>query len=167
MPNPVMNAFDAQGFDTTPKGSSRFGAHVARIGKPLGLGKLGCNFLVVEPGKRAFPFHNHLGCDELFIIVEGTGTYRFDEDEHEVGPGDCCAAPRGGPDKAHQLINTGTTDLKYYAISSMSDPEVVEYPDSGKFAALAISPGPDFMQAHLRFIGRVEDSMGYFEGEEL
>jgi uncharacterized cupin superfamily protein len=38
---------------------------------------LGAMFVTVAPGKRAFPFHNHLGNDEMFVILEGEGTFRF------------------------------------------------------------------------------------------
>jgi hypothetical protein len=56
----------------------------------------------------------------------GSGVYRFGDER--------LAAPRGGPDSAHQLTTIGEGDLKYLAISNMADPDVVEYPDSDKFA---------------------------------
>ena len=162
----VVNAFEEQGFENIPAGSSKFGSTIAPIGQKLGLDGLGCMVVTVQPGRRAFPFHNHLGNDEMFVILLGNGTYRYGNAEHPVKAGDVCAAPRGGSDTAHQLINTGKEELKYLGISTMRDPEVVEYPDSGKFAALAIKPGPDFMRAHLRYIGRVENSLGYYDGED-
>jgi uncharacterized cupin superfamily protein len=97
----------------------------------------------------------------------GEGTYRIGGAEHDVKAGDVCAAPRGGPETAHQLVNTGTGALRYVGISTRNDPDVVEYPDSGKFAALAIAPGASFMDAHLKFVGRAENSGDYWEGEDL
>ncbi len=166
MSGPVYNLFEAEAFQIGPPDSDRIGASMAPMADKLENFGIGCRYITVEPGKRAFPFHNHLGNDELFIILEGNGTYRFGADEYVVKPGDACPAPRGGPDTAHQLINTGTKPLKYLAISTKNDPEVVEYPDSGKFAAIAVHPGPNFFNAHLRFIGRVADSIDYFDGEE-
>ena len=163
----VVSIEDTAGFDMSPNGSERFGAVVAQIGSLLELEGLGCNYIYVEPGKRAFPFHSHLGNDEMFVILEGEGTYRIGKQEHPVRAGDVCGAPRGGPDTAHQLINTGKDRLRYLAISTRRDPEIVEYPDSNKFAALAIKPGPDFMNAHLRYIGRLESSLAYYDGEKL
>ena len=64
------------------QGSDKFGATVAPVGRGLGLQGLGCMYVQVEPGKRAFPFHNHLGNDEMFVILEGEGTYRFGADEY-------------------------------------------------------------------------------------
>jgi len=163
---PVININDAQSYSNRPGESEKFGAMIAPIGNALGMRGLGAMYVTVEPGSRAFPFHNHLGNDEMFVILEGTGSYRFGNQEFVVRAGDVCAAPRGGPETAHQLINTGDKPLKYIGISTSNDPEVVEYPDSGKFAALAVAPGPDFMNAHLKYVGRVENSLGYWDGED-
>lgn len=163
----VVSIGNVGGYDTTPEGSKRLGATVSMVGQELGLEGIGCNYICVEPGKRAFPFHSHLGNDEMFVIIEGEGTYRIGDQEHPIRTGDLCAAPRGGPDTAHQIVNTGSGKLRYLAISTKRDPDIVEYPDSNKFAAIAVKPGPSFMKAHLRYIGRVENSLGYYDGEKL
>lgn len=165
MTRPVVTLHDLDAFPMQGGDGSVFSARVAQVGKMLGFGGLGAMFVTVEPGKRAFPFHNHLGNDEMFVILEGSGTYRIGGEEHPVRAGDVCAAPRGGPDGAHQLINTGETVLKYLGISTKNDPDIVEYPDSGKYAALAIAPGQDFMSAHLKVVGRADESLDYWEGE--
>lgn len=168
MTSPVFSTKDQKGFPMAPEaGSDNFGCEVTPIGQQIGLRGLGMMLTQVEPGKRAFPFHNHLGNDEAFVILEGEGTYRLGEGEFPVTAGDVCGAPRGGPETAHQLINTGDSTLKYIGISTMRDPEVVEYPDSKKFSAIAVKPGKDFMSAHLKFVGRVEDGKDYWDGEEV
>ncbi len=167
MTDPVINIHQQQTHEFAPENSSRFGANMARMTSALGLEGIGCKFVTVQPGKRAYPFHNHLANDELFVILEGSGTYRLGDQEYSLAADDLCAAPRGGPDTAHQIINTGDAPLRYLAISTRNDPEIVEYPDSDKFAAIAIGSGSGFVDAHLRFIGRKENSMDYFEGEEL
>ncbi len=167
MQNPVVSIGAIDGFDMTRGDSQRFGAVVKQVSPLLGLVGLGCMHVTVQPGRRAFPFHNHLGNDEMFVILSGSGTYRFGNDEHPVASGDVCGAPKGGPDKAHQLINTGDEPLTYLGISTNNDPDVVEYPDSGKFAAFAIKPGTNFKKAHLKYIGRKENSLDYFDGETL
>ena len=146
-------------------GEARYGAAIRPLSPKLGLSGLGAMEVELPPGKRAFPAHNHLGNDELFIILEGEGTFRIGDREHPVRAGDVCAAPRGGPDTAHQLINTGEGVMRYIGVSTQNDPDIVEYPDSGKFAALAVAPGKDFLNAHLRHVGRREDCRGYWEGE--
>ena len=163
----VVNIEKVEGFQRIPEGSKRFGATIAPIADRVGLSGLGCMLLTVEPGRRAFPYHNHVGNDEMFVILEGQGTFRLGESEIPVEAGDVCGAPRGGQDTAHQLVNTGNVPLKYLAISTRNDPDVVEYPESGKFAAIAIFPGSDFMSAHLRFVGRLSSQVDYFDGEDL
>lgn len=149
-----------------PEGSETFAARLSRIGPLIGLSRLGCMLTVVPPGKRAFPYHNHHGAEELFVILEGRGTYRIGAERIEVAAGDVCGAPAGDRATAHQLINTGAEPLKYLAISTQADPEVVEYPDSGKYAAIAVGAGRSFFEAHVRAIGRAEDGLDYWDGEE-
>lgn len=48
------------------------------------------------------------------------------------------------------------------AISSKSDVEICEYPDSGKFLAKSDQGG----SGHFRFVGKMEDTREYFEGED-
>ena len=163
----VINIKTVEGFQRVPEGSKKFGAKIAPIADRVGLSGLGCMLLTVEPGRRAFPYHNHVGNDEMFVILEGQGTYRLGKSEFPVKSGDICGAPRGGRDAAHQLINTGDAPLKYLAISTRNDPDVVEYPDSGKFAAIAVFPGSDFMNAHLKFVGRTSSQVDYFDGEDM
>ena len=67
---------------------------------------------------------------------------------------------------AHQMINTGTLELKYLAISTMLSPEIAEYPDSGKFGVLAeYSAGPDGQPRGFRFVGRDTLSLDYWDRE--
>lgn len=48
----------------------------------------------------------------------------------------------GGPETAHQIVNTSNAELKYLAVSTRLSPEVCDYPDSEKFGVYAemISP---------------------------
>lgn len=142
-----------------------FKAKIASFGPLIGSTGMGCMLHVVEPGDKAFPFHNHHQIDELFVILEGEGTYRFGSGRYPVRAGDVCAAPTGGPDKAHQLINTGKVTLKYLGISTKADTEVVEYPDSGKFAAISRFDWANPSAGGVRYVGRAENSLDYFEGE--
>nr|WP_319513035.1 cupin domain-containing protein [uncultured Cohaesibacter sp.] len=143
----------------------QFQSRLGRIGSLIGLEKLGLMLTVVEPGMKAYPFHAHAANDEAFIILEGEGTYRFGDKTYPVKEGDVLAAPAGGADVAHQIINTGTVTLKYIGISTKVEPEIVEYPDSGKFAAVARVRGESFLSAEFKHIGRVTDTYDYWDGE--
>jgi len=163
---PVVHIHDLPTDHVGPKGSDTFGATLAEVGEALGTKNIGAMYVQVDPGKRAFPFHNHLANDEMFIILEGTGTYRFGEHTFDIKAGDICHAPKGGKDTAHQIINTGQTTLRYLGLSTLQDPEVVEYPDSDKFSVLGIHPGEDYHTRYFGHIGRRSDVYEYWDGED-
>ncbi len=167
MTKQVVGLAEVASFDSTPRDLQGSGAQVAPVGQLPGLQGIGCRYIGVEPGKRAYPFHNHLGNDELFLILEGSGTYLYGESDMTISAGDLCAASRGGPATAHQIISSSSRLLKYLAISTKRDPDICEYPDSDKFAAIAVRPGKDVMSAHMRFVGRMDSAVSYFDGEDL
>ena len=133
------------------------------FGALLGLKDLGIGYSEVPPGKACCPFHNHHVEEELFIILEGSGEYRSGERRVPVRKGDVLGAPAGGPDTAHQIINTGKEALKYLSISTNAPTEICEYPDSGKF--LAKSRPEIGSKANFRFLGRESASADYWDGE--
>ena len=161
---PVINIADVPLRDGG-NGTS-FKARVGSFGHIIGSTGIGAMLHVVEPGQKAFPFHVHHQIHELFVILEGEGTYRFGSERFPIRAGDVCAAPTGGADKAHQIINTGTSTLKYLGLSTKAETEVVEYPDSRKFAALSRFDWSDPSAGGIRYVGRAENSLNYFDGEE-
>ena len=113
----------------------KFEWNSARIGPKVGAKQLGYSYDVIPPGKRGCPFHSHRAQEEMFFIVKGTGTLRYGAETRKVRAGDVICCPVGGPDTAHQLVNDSAEDLCFLSISTMTDPEVCEYPDSGKIIA--------------------------------
>jgi len=166
MTEPVVRIADESPVDFAPSNAGRFGAKVRALGKKLGTAGLGCKHIELAPGKRAFPYHNHLGNDEIFVILAGRGTYRYGSGEHPIQAGDVCGAPRGGTETAHQIINSGAEPLAYLAVSTLQDPDICEYPDSRKFAAFAKGQGRDFASAYFRYVGREDTALDYFDGED-
>ncbi len=132
------------------------GAVMGFVGPIIGAQKLGYNVTVLPPGKRAFPLHNHHVNEEMFFILEGSGEIRIGPERYPVKKGDFIACPPGGPETAHQMINTSSEELRYLAVSTKLSPEVAEYPDSGKFGVLT---------EKMRFLGRVSESLNYWDGE--
>ena len=144
-----------------------FEATFKPVGAALDSQKLGFNITVIPPGKKAFPYHAHRGNEEMFFILEGEGSVRIDGAVHRLRAGDFVSLPPGR-DSAHQIINDSKAPLRYLAVSTMQQPEVVEYPDSGKYGLMAGSPGggrqpgPDT----IRHIVRMKDGVDYWEGEK-
>lgn len=138
------------------------------ISELIGARKLGYAHTVVPPGKRSCPFHNHWEEEELFIVLSGQGIYRRGMDTFAVRAGDIIAAPCGGRDTAHQLINNSSSDLVYLSISTLSPTEVVEYPDSGKIGVRSAVPD-EAGEPVQRFRFRAHDGAGsvdYWDGED-
>ncbi len=131
------------------------------ISDRIGAKKLGYNLTICPPGKTVCPFHNHHVNEEMFLILEGEGLLRFGDQEYPLRKHDVIACPVGGRAVAHQIINTGTIDLKYLSLSTREEFESCEYPDSNK---VSISAGPEGAR-HLRQIFKVDSAVDYFEGE--
>ena len=137
----------------------QFACDAVRIGPLLGAKDLGYSYDIVPPGKRSCPFHSHRGEEEMFFIVKGKGTLRYGGEARKIRAGDVICCPTGGPETAHQIINTGDVELRYLAVSTQESPEVCMYPDSGKYAVMVGGEGG------FRTVGRLEESLSYWEDE--
>jgi uncharacterized cupin superfamily protein len=164
MVHPILNLADVvlQLPASVPTGATaeRYDLRRGDIAGRIGAHQLGCRLTAVAPGKSACPFHSHRAEEELFVILEGSGELRYGTQRHALRAGDIVACPTGGPETAHQIINTGATELRYLGISTRSPAEVCEYPDSGKFGAFA-----EDSAEHFRHLGRIDDARDYWDGE--
>lgn len=134
----------------------------ARLAPGTAARQLGASFDIVPPGKRSCPYHLHHAQEELFVILEGTGTLRVAGEDVPVRAGDVIFIP-AGPEHPHQLVNTSGAPLKYLSVSTRQTPELVEYPDSGKYLMLHRAPGeetPAFRRMH-----RADGDLDYWDGE--
>ena len=116
---------------------------------------LGVSVDVVPPGKCACPYHLHHAEEEMFIVLEGSGTLRVAGERLPLVRGDIVTIP-AGPEYPHHIVNTSDAPLKYLSISTRRQPEVCEYPDSGKVNA--------FSNGRL-LIHRKAESLDYWDGE--
>jgi len=157
---PVMN-LDAAVFDDV-EANGIYTSSRARIGDHIGARKLGYNLTVLPAGKVQCPFHSHHGEEEMFLILEGEGELRFGADRYPIRANDVIACPTGGAEVAHQIINTGTTDMRYLALSTRADIDVCEYPDSQKVLVVA----GDSDDQGLRKMFRAETTVDYYDREE-
>lgn len=116
-----------------------FGGERRRLSRRTGAVELGYSLYRIAPGRQAFPFHFHHVNEEFFYLRRGYGRLRTVDGERDVGPGDAflCRAGVGG---AHSVMNTGDATLEYFALSTMADPEVLEYPDTGETHVMVGAP---------------------------
>jgi uncharacterized cupin superfamily protein len=159
MTGPILN-LDAVTFDDIEE-NGLYTSRRATIGSLIGARDLGYNLSVVPPGKVQCPFHSHFGEEEMFFILDGEGELRFGDRRYPLRQNDVIACPRGGAEVAHQIINTGTVDLRYLAISTMVDIEACTYPDSGKILVVAGTPGG----RAARHMFRTDTEVDYYDGE--
>ena len=153
---PTINLADAP---MKPGGNGgKFVHRGCRLGPRLGLQTLGCGLYVLPPGKRAFPYHAHSLIEEMFVVLEGSGTLRHDGQEYPIRAGDVIASPVGKP---HQIVNTSDAELKYLAISSNALADVVLYPDSNKVQAVSAA-----FPKTLWHVTKLSDATDYYAGEE-
>jgi len=117
--------------------------------------KLGAGVDTLPPGKRSCPYHLHHAQEEMFIVLEGSGTLRVAGELVPIRAGDVITIPPGQA-YPHHILNTSDAPLKYLSISTKEEPEICEYPDSGK--ALAWS-------GELDLLNRTNVNLDYWDGE--
>jgi uncharacterized cupin superfamily protein len=158
---PIMN-LDEVVFDDVEQ-NDVYTSSRGQISDHIGAKKLGYNLTVLPPGKVQCPFHCHHGEEEMFFIVEGEGELRFGGERYPIRQYDVIACPPGGPEVAHQIINTGTTPMRYLALSTIVDLEACEYPDSQKILIVAGQRG----NRSLRKMFRAESTVDYYDRENV
>jgi uncharacterized cupin superfamily protein len=132
----------------------------ARLAPGTAAQKLGASIDTVAPGKMSCPYHFHYAQEEMFIILEGSGTLRVAGEMLPLRSGDIVFIPPG-PEYPHQILNTSDQPLKYLSISTKEQPEVCEYPDSGKYLATA-SAGAERV---FDVVQRKSNDLDYWDGE--
>jgi uncharacterized cupin superfamily protein len=81
-------------------------------------------------------YHFHHAWEELLVVLRGRPTLRTADGERTLEEGDVVHFPIGA-DGAHGLRNDTDTPVRYLMASTLSSPEVVEYPDLRQITAQA------------------------------
>jgi uncharacterized cupin superfamily protein len=84
----------------------------------------------IPAGAMNWPYHSHSIKWELYLIITGRGQVRTPAGVADVREGDCVVHP---PGEAHQITNTGATDLVYYIVSDTPASDVRHFPDTNKW----------------------------------
>jgi len=158
---PIMNLDEVEFDDIEDNGY--YTSKRATISDHIGAQKLGYNLTVLPPGKAQCPFHCHHGEEEMFFILEGEGELRFGDQRYPIRAHDVICCPPGGAEVAHQIINTGSTTMRYLAMSSLVEIETCEYPDSQKISIVA---GPRGARG-VRKMFRAENTVDYYDRENF
>lgn len=109
------------------------------VGRSAGAKELGASVHELLPGSTGFHLHAHYGMEELFVVLDGTPTLRTGAGEEALRPGDVVSMPRG-IDGLHTFTNPTDEPARILAISTQPVPEVVLYPELGKFGVATRDP---------------------------
>src|SRR5262245_8760492 len=154
MPNIYEPEFDE------PREQPGFRVQRARLGRQAGGERLGLSLWELPAGQAAYPYHYHLGEEEMIVVLEGRPSLRTPGAQRELAAGEVVAFLRG-EDGAHQLINEAEETIRFLAISTSGDPDLVVYSDSNKLGAYERLPEG----GGLRALFRLGDTVDYWEGE--
>jgi uncharacterized cupin superfamily protein len=99
---------------------------------------MGATLYELDPGDVS-ALHFHHGSEELLIVLRGTPTLRTPGGERLLDDG-ACVSFAVGPVGAHGLANETNAPVRYVMVSTLSSPEVVEYPELRKITAQATTP---------------------------
>jgi|SRR5215211_4091502 len=140
-----------------------FSWRAARLAAQAGSRRLGGSLYELPPGETAFPYHAHLGNEEMLVVLRGAPSLRTPRGSQTLAEGDVVAflvGERG----AHQVTGRAAEPIRFLMISEMRAPDVVLYPDSEKLGARGSAPGS--AGGGLRMNFRTADSVDYWEGED-
>lgn len=158
---PVVNLDEITAFDDVEE-NGLYTSQRALFSASIGARQLGYNLTVLPPGKAQCPHHSHRAEEEMFLILEGEGELRYGAARYSIRAHDVIACPTGGPETAHQIINTGAVPMRYLSLSTLADVEVCEYPDGDKVGVFAGARGA----GRLRKLFRAETDVDYYDREE-
>jgi uncharacterized cupin superfamily protein len=109
------------------------------VARRAGAQELGASVHELLPGSPGFHLHAHYGMEELFVVLAGRPTLRTGAGEEELAPGDVVSMPRG-LEGLHTFANPTEEPARVLAISTTPVPEVVLYPELGKFGVATRDP---------------------------
>jgi uncharacterized cupin superfamily protein len=143
-----------------PREGEGFRCKRARISRQAGAERLGVSLWEVPPSEAAYPYHAHLTEEELLIVLEGRPSLRTPSGWRELDQGEVVSFLRGERG-AHQIANRSGAVVRFLALSTSGEPDIVLQLDSDKVGAFERLPEG----GGLRMWFRREDQVDYYEGE--
>jgi len=101
---------------------------VRRLGKALGLTRIGVSLATLEPGRESSMRHWHTHEDEFVYVLDGELRLRTEAGEQPLSAGMCAGFPAGSRD-GHQLVNRGERSAVYLIISNRDPEDLAHYSD--------------------------------------
>jgi len=121
-----------------PEDWSGGGGRSKRLPRSSERPRLGLTLYELDPGDFVV-YHFHHAWEEVLVVLRGRPTLRTPEGERRLDEGDSVHFPLGA-EGAHGLRNETDGPVRYLMASTLSSPEVCEYPDLKQITAQARTP---------------------------
>jgi uncharacterized cupin superfamily protein len=106
------------------------GAEMRALGATAGSSQAGLNHVRLAAGSSGAPLHCHALEEELFIVLEGSGSIALGDTERPLAAGDIVARPPGTG--VPHAISAGEAGLTYLAYGTRVPGDSVYYPEAGQ-----------------------------------
>jgi uncharacterized cupin superfamily protein len=109
------------------------------LGDVVGSVETGLSHMTIPPGAEGYPPHCHAAEEELFVVLEGSGTVTLGEESAEVGRGSVVSRPAGT--RIPHSFRAGDEGLAYLAYGTREPNDVVYYPrtDEIRFRGVGVT----------------------------
>jgi uncharacterized cupin superfamily protein len=104
------------------------GAVDLNLGDVVGSVETGLSHMAIPPGSEGYPPHCHSAEEELFVVLEGSGTATLGEETEEVRRGSVVSRPAGT--RVAHSFSAGDEGLAYLAYGTREPNDIVYYPRS-------------------------------------
>ena len=117
-------------WDDVPDWGGAGARRLVRVGRGLG-----GSIWELQAGQPEYVYHFHHGSDELLVVLRGEPKLRTSAGERTLREGEVVPLPRG-PEGARAISNPTDAVVRVLMFSSNADPDVAEYPETGKIGLI-------------------------------
>jgi uncharacterized cupin superfamily protein len=142
-----------------PREHDGYRAQRARLSRQAGSERLGMSLWEVPAGEAAYPYHFHYTEEEMLLVLQGRPSLRTPEGWRELAEGEVVSCLRG-EGGGHQIVNRTDETVRFLSISTSGEPDIVNYPDSGKLGAFERQPDG----SGLWKLFRLAEAVDYYDG---
>jgi uncharacterized cupin superfamily protein len=103
--------------------------------------RLGATLYEFAPGMPEDRMHMHYGVEEMFFVLSSRPSFRSQDGEETLAPGDVVFCPEGWAG-LHAFGNPTDEPVEILALSAKSFPDVVAYPEHGYAWVATRDPDP-------------------------
>lgn len=132
------------------------------LSSAVGADDLGCSLYELPPGMRSWPYHYHTANEEAVYVLAGEGLLRAVDGEVPLSAGDFVTLP-ADESGGHRIVNDSEEPLRYLMLSTMIEPDITVYPETGKFGVYVGAPPGSRDERTLEGYYRIDDDVAYWD----